>query len=485
MLAVASIGIFMIPLDATIVAVALPAMGPPLQLSYTQALWIQAAYLLVSSVLLIPAGRLADSLGLMRFYIVGTVIFGLASGGAALASNGSLLIVARCVQGVGGAFIFATSAAVVTAVFPPWQRGRAFGLNIMAAYVGLTLGPLVGGLIVSHASWRWIFLINLPIAILTLALGWRLMQAERRARHPVAGAHSDLPGTRGDLPGLRGDLPGAGIDFPGTGLLAATLVALFIPLTFSPFWGWASARTIGFLVLAVAFLIGFVLVEDRVRYPLFDLNLVRKNRVFVAANSASFLDYVAVFAVTTLTAVFLEVVQGRSAQQAGLIMLGQPVVMAVLSPFTGRLSDRVGSRLLASVGMAVVAAGIIQLALLPTNMGRVLVALGTIGLGMALFSAPNISAVMGSVPRSQLSVASAFLATTRFAGQGVSIAVLGAIAASQLGPEGGRMILLGEATGRASTTAFATGFRAAMFVGAGLALVGALLSLRARGPKGG
>jgi EmrB/QacA subfamily drug resistance transporter len=461
-LAVVSIGTFMVPLDASIVAVALPAMGPPLHLSYTEALWIQAAYLLVTSVLLIPAGRLADSLGLIRFYLLGTIVFGLASAGAAFAPDGSLLILARCIQGIGGAFIFATSAAIVTAVFPPHLRGRAFGLNMMATYVGLTLGPLVGGVIVSHTSWRWIFLINVPVAILTLIAGWGLIRVEGKAGRVTDRSRFDLP---------------------GTGLLAATLVALFIPLTFTPFWGWASVRTIGLLVLAVVFLVGFVLVEDRVRTPLLDLDLFRKNRVFAAANSAVFINYMAIFASATLTAIFLQVVQGRSAQQAGLILLAQPVMMAVLSPFAGRLSDRVGSRAPSSAGMVLIAAGVVQLALLPDSAGRVLVALGTIGVGMALFSAPNVSAVMGSVDRSQLSVASGFVSMMRFAGQGVSIAVLGAIAASQLGPEGGRAVLLGEATGRAGADAFAAGFRTAMFVGAALALVGAFLSLWAAAPR--
>ena len=461
-LAVVCIGTFMVPLDASIVAVALPKMGPPLHLSYTEALWLQAAYLLVTSVLLIPFGRLADSLGRIRFYLAGTVVFGLASLGAALAPNGSLLIVARGVQGIGGALIFATSAAIVTVVFPPHLRGRAFGLNMMATYLGLTLGPLVGGVIVTHASWRWIFAINVPIAILTLIAGWGLVRAEGKA---------ELGTNR------------SRVDLPGTALLAAALVALFLPLTFSPFWGWANARSIVLLVLAVVFLVGFVLVEDRVRDPVLDLALLTKNRVFAAANSATFINYMAVFGVTTLTAVFLEVVQGRSAQQAGLILLAQPVMMASLSPFTGRLSDRVGSRAPAAAGMALIAAGIVQLALLPDSVGRVLLALGTIGVGMAFFSAPNVSAIMGSVRRDQLSVASGFLGMVRFAGQGVSMAVLGAIAASQLGAEGGRVILLGQATGKAGADAFASGFRAAMFVGAALALTAAILSLWAAAPR--
>lgn len=461
-LVIVSVGTFMVPLDASIVAVALPAMGPPLNLSYTEALWIQAAYLLVTSVLLIPAGRIADSFGLIRFYLLGTVVFGLGSLGAALSSDGTLLIAARCVQGIGGALVFATSAAVVTAVFPPHQRGKAFGLNIMATYIGLTLGPLVGGIIVTHASWRWIFLINVPIAVITVVGGWGLLRAEKR--EAVRSVRSRL-------------------DVPGVLLLAAFLVALFIPLTYTPFWGWGSFRTIGLLVLAAIFLLGFVLVEGRVREPVFDLDLIRKSRVFAAANSAAFLNYVAVFGVTTLAAVFLEVAQGRSAQQTGLMLLAQPLVMAILSPFTGRLSDKVGSRAPGFAGMVLVALGMVQLGFLPDSMARTFAALVTIGVGMAFFSAPNVSAVMGSVPRDRLSVASAFLSTMRFAGQGVSMAALGAIAAYRLGSEGGRMILLGETTDRADAQAFADGFSLAMFVGAALAFVGALLMLRAAAPR--
>lgn len=473
-LAIASIGTFMVPLDASIVAVALPAMGPPLHLSYTQALWVQAAYLLVTSVLLIPVGRITDSRGLVRYYLLGTTIFGLGSAAAALAPSGSFLIVARCIQGVGGAFIFSTSAAIVTSVFPAKERGRALGLNVMATYVGLTAGPPIGGLIVSHASWRWIFLINVPIAIITLLVGWVLIGAERRDRE-AARSRVAAEAEGGTL--LR---TARRVDFLGAGLLGALLVALFIPLTFSPFWGWHSAKTIGLLVLAVLFLIAFIVTEKRTRDPVFDLDLLRHNRTFAAANSAVFLNYVAVFAVTTLTAVFLQVVHGLSPQRAGLILLAQPVLMAALSPFTGRLSDRVGSRLLASAGMVLIAGGMVQLGFLSTSLGRALIALGTIGVGMSLFSAPNISAIMGSVERSQLSVASGFLSTMRFTGQGISIAVLGAIAAASLGAEGGRVILLGEAASKSSAAFFADGYHLAMFVGAGLAFVGAAISLLAK-----
>ena len=460
-LAIMSIGSFMTPFDATIVAVATKKIGGELHLSYSQALWIQAAYLLVSSILLIPVGRLADSRRPVAYNLLGTAIFAVGSVLAGLATSGTMMIVGRCIQGAGGAFMFSTASGIITAAFPPSQRGRALGLNVTAVYLGLTLGPVVGGVIADNASWRWIFFINVPIAVATVLGGWALLRAEGRDR-------------RGLQPRK------ARIDWAGAGLLGAALVALFIPLTFSPLWGWGSARTIVLLALTVVFLVAFVLVERGTKEPMVPLGLVTRNRAFAAGNSAALLNYMAVFGVTTLTAVYLEVVQGLSEQRTGLLLLMQPVLMTVLSPFTGRLSDRVGSRALATGGMTLVAGGMAQLAYVSGSTGRVLIALGTVGVGMALFSAPNISAVMGSVDRSQLNLASGFLATMRFSGQGMSIAVLGAIAAWKLGPEGARFIFLGESGTAAHAAAFADGFRAAMLVGAALALAGAVLSWIAR-----
>jgi len=166
----------------TIVAVALPTLGPTLHLNYSEALWVQSVYPLAMSVCLIPVGRLADRHGLMRFYVIGIAIFGIFSLACALAFSGSSLIVARALQGCGGAFTSATSSALVAAVFPPQERGRGLGLNVMAGYVGLMAGPPLGGLIVSHTSWRWIFLLNVPLVIITLLGCWSLLGAENRDR---------------------------------------------------------------------------------------------------------------------------------------------------------------------------------------------------------------------------------------------------------------------------------------------------------------
>jgi EmrB/QacA subfamily drug resistance transporter len=472
-LVIASVGVFMATLDSSIVAVALPVIGPQLRLTYSEALWVQAAYILIITVLLIPVGRLAERYGLMLVYALGVLLFGLFSVVAALSPNGLFLVFARVFQGIGGALLFTTSAAIVTAAFPPGERGRALGLNVMAATIGLTLGPPLGGLIVTHLGWRWIFLLNAPAAVATLIAGWDLLGAERRDR---TNEHTRTGVVRGS----------SRIDAFGAALLGATLAALFVPLIFSPLWGWVNGRTIGLLAAAVVLGGVFIVTEGRVRDPVLDLGLFRHNRVFAGANAASVLYHAATYGVTIFTAVFLEVVQGHSAQRAGLILLTQPAIMTLFTPLAGRLSDRLGSHGLAATGMILMAAGTAQLAFVSssTPLGQVLAALATLGLGMALFSAPNLSAVMGSVDRSQLGIASGVFATMRFCGQGISIAMLGAIAASKLGPAGGRVILLGASAGVGSAEAFAAGYRLAMFVGTGLAIVGALTSLvRERGPE--
>ena len=226
-----------------------------------------------------------------------------------------------------------------------------------------------------------------------------------------------------------------------------------------------------------------MITERRVESPILDLDLVLKNRLFAAANTAALLNYMALYGIGLLTAIYLELVQDSSASLTGWLLLSMPLLMAVLSPFSGRLSDRIGSRVLATGGMVAIAAGMVLLALTPeaAPLWRVALCLGVVGLGMAAFSAPNTSAVMGSVRRDQLSQASAFLSTMRTSGQALSVALLGGIAASQLGAVGGRLLLThghgGGALAARAVDAYAQGYRYAMVTGAVLALVGALVSL--------
>ena len=189
LLALTSVGAFMAPLDGAIVSVALPVMSPELGLSFSASMWVQAVYLLVTAVLLIPLGRLADARGRMRFYLLGIVVFATGSLLCAVSVNGAWLIASRAFQGVGAALLIATSAAIITAAFPPLERGRALGINVAAVYLGLSVGPPLGGFLTDAFGWQTIFLVNVPIAMVVLAWGWRLLPRDERA-----GAAPAVPG---------------------------------------------------------------------------------------------------------------------------------------------------------------------------------------------------------------------------------------------------------------------------------------------------
>lgn len=467
LLALTCVGAFMAPLDSAIVAVALPVMSPELHLSFTQSIWVQLVYLLTMAVLVIPVGRMADHYGLVRFYLAGFVVFTAGSLLCAASASGAWLIASRVVQGGGAALLSATSAAIVTAVFPPSERGRALGINVMAVYIGLSVGPPLGGFLTDSLGWRWVFLINLPIGIAVFV--WGLLLLPSRERRNATAPRSDLS---------------------GTALLAVFLICLLVALTFAPEWGWGSPTTVVLLALSGMSILAFVAVEKRVSDPLLDLDLVFRNRMFAAGNTAALLNYMSLYAIGLLTAIYLEIVQGRSAGVTGWLMIGQPVMQAVLSPLAGRLSDRIGSRVLTTTGMLLTAAGMALLGTMPVSAGmpRVVASLVVVGIGLASFSAPNASAVMGSVRRDQLSLASAILSTARGMGQALSVAVLGGIAAGQLGPLGSRLLFTrghgaGELAARAVSD-FAHGYSLAMYAGAALALLGAAVSLT-RGPREG
>ena len=459
-LALTCVGAFMAPLDGSIVAVALPKIGPALSLSYGASLWVQASYLLTMAVLLIPLGRLADRHGRMRFYLGGIAVFNVGSLAAALSVNGWTLILSRILQAAGGALLSATSAAIVTAVFPQAERGRALGFIGMSVYAGLSVGPPLGGFLVDHFGWPWIFLVNLPVGALVFTWGW-FLRPPRETRSAETGT-----------------------DPAGTALLGAFLLSLLMPLTFGSQWGWAAPSTLLLLGAGGLFAVALLVVETRVASPMLDLGLLRRNRLFAMANLAALLSYMALYGISILTAIHLQLVQGLPAKTAGWILLSQPLMMSVLSPMAGRLSDRLGSRLLSTAGMLILAAGMGLLALMGTGRGLpfVMAALALVGVGMAAFSAPNTSAIMGSVEKYRLSVASAFLGTMRVMGQALSIAILGGIASSRLSASEWQQLISRHGSLQA-TDGYSWGYSAAMLAGALLAFLGAWASLT-RGTQG-
>ena len=462
-LAVVSSGAFLAPFDASAVAVALPSISDSLHLDYAQALWVPTLYLVVVACLLMPLGRSADRQGRSSHYAAGLGLFCAGCLFAGFAPGLWWLLAARCCQGLGGALIVTTSAALAVETMPPSRRGRALGVNTMCVYLGAAMGPPLGGLLVVTLGWRALFFFSAAVAVLALA------------------ALAVTPAT-GDR--VRHARPATPVPVVGSLLLAVALGGILLPLTFGPIWGWGSRAVVLSLLAAGTALIMLVLHERWSARPLIEPQLYRGNRMFVTACTSAFLTYVAVYAVGLLTSIYLQLVEGLGAGAAGSILLVQPVMMATIAPFAGRSYDRVGSRGLTTAGALLMALGALILAAMPQHGGwpRALVGLALVGVGLALFSTPNISAVLGSVASARLSAASAVLGTSRFIGQALSIGLLGAIAAAQLGGSGADT-LTARITTTGNVSEFLAGYRWAMVAGAGIAVAAAVVSA-SRGRQG-
>ena len=458
-LLITCMGSMMAPLDSTIVSVSLPVMTRDLHMSSGSAIWIPTAYLVSLAVLLLTMGRLSDIKGRKNIFIAGFGVFVLGSLLCSLAQDGNQLIVFRVLQGVGAACISATSTAIITDTFPSQERGKALGLNAMAVYIGLSLGPALGGILTGIAGWRSIFLINIPIGIVVILLAWRYVKdpAEIRTKEKL--------------------------DIPGVLLFSIGLTSLLITLTLGEQYGWGSAGIIGLISVAAVTLIAFIFVERKKgRAAMLDISLVTGNRLFAAANFSALLNYAAYFSVSFMMSYYMQEVLGYSIVYTGLVLLTMPLAMAVLSPISGWASDRIGSRFLSSTGMAIVAMGLLFMSTLTTASSVIYIIVGllVLGVGMGMFSSPNTSAVMGCVERKRLGVASGTLSTMRFVGQAVSLSIMGAIMASVAGPDFIASLTLGTANSMVASDAFVRGMDSVFLVGALIAAVGTLTSM-ARG----
>lgn len=392
-LAASMVSSFLTPFMASGTNVAMPLIGREFGLTAVSLGWVLTAYTLAAAMFLVPFGRLADLVGRKRIFVLGIAINIAGTLLCALAPSAALLILGRGVQGVGGAMIFGTGVAILTSVYPPGERGHALGLNTAAVYTGLSLGPVAGGFLVHAWGWRAVFWATVPVAAFALAL------------------------TLARLDGEWADARGERFDWTGSAVFGAGLVALMYGFSRLP-----SALGLVLTAGGAAALAGFVRYELACSAPLLDLRLFRRNRIFAFSNLAAFFNYSATSAVAFLMSLYLQYLKGLPPHQAGLVLIAQPVVMAVASPFAGRLSDRVEPRVLASAGMALSAAGLVLFSLLgpDTGFGFIAASLALLGLGFGLFSSPNTNAVMGSVGRRHLGVASAALGTMRLTGQMMS-----------------------------------------------------------------
>ena len=395
-LLIASMSSFLTPFTSSSVNIALPSIGAKLSLDAVTLSWVATVYLLSAAAFLVPFGRIADIHGRKRIFRIGIVIDAVASVLCATSRSGAWLIAFRALQGLGGAMIFGTGVAMLTSVFPPKERGRALGINVAATYIGLSIGPLVGGFFTQHFGWQGIFFFNAFLGlVITVAALWK------------------LKGEWAEAKGEKFDLTGAVI------YSMALIVIIYALSVFPALWGvW--------LILAGAIgLAAFVRWEIRQEHPVLNIGLFRNNKVFAFSSLAALINYSATFAVSFLLSLYLQYIKGFTPERAGLILIAQPVMMAIFSPVAGSLSDRIEPRIIASIGMALTTAGLVMLVFVSgdISLSYILASLVVLGLGFGFFSSPNTNAVMGSVDRKSYGVASGMLGTMRLTGQTLSMGI--------------------------------------------------------------
>lgn len=440
-LVVASLGSFLTPFMLSSVNIALPTIGREFQTDAVLLSWVATSYLLAAAVTLLPFGRLADIHGRKRVQLWGMMLFTLASFLAGTAGSAETLIVYRVFQGMGIAMIFATGIAILASVFPAGERGRVLGITVAAVYSGLACGPFAGGWLTQQLSWRAVFLINAPMGLLLIGLIlWKL---------------------KGEWADARGE----SFDFIGSLIYGGAVVAFMVGTSGLPSPRSAVVALGGLIAMGV-----FAWWELRVQHPVFEVRLFIRNRVFAFSCLAALIHYSATFGVTFLISLFLQYVQGLSPQEAGLVMIAQPVMMAVFSPFAGKLSDRVEPRVIASLGMGITAGGLLLLGTVSaeTSTAFVVGCLTGLGCGFGLFSSPNMNAIMGAVARRQYGIASGSVGTMRLLGQILSMAIATLMFALFIG----RVTITPELQPE-----FVHSVRMALFVFFGLCLCGIYFSL--------
>lgn len=434
------IGTFMSALDASVANIILPVVREGFNTNLATVEWVVTIYLVVVSGWLLTFGRLGDMFGNKPLYLIGFGIFIAGSLLSGLAPNIYALIIFRAAQALGAAMLFANSPAILTKNFPPEQRGQALGLQATMTYLGLTVGPSLGGWLTAQFSWHAVFFINVPIGLLGIVMAARFIPSEtttaRRERFDTLGAL----------------------------LFTAGIVALLLALNQGAEWGWTAPLTLGLLGGAVLIFAIFIVVEQRTTFPMVDLTLFR-SRLFSASTATAVTNYICLYTIVFLLPFYLIQGRGISPQDAGLILTAQPLVMVFAAPLSGTLSDRIGSRVLATLGMAILAGGLIWLAQLgpESSVTDIVLPLAVVGLGTGIFVTPNNSALMGSAPRERQGIAAGILATARNVGMVMGVGLAGAIFSTVQNVAPGPHALY-------------QGITVSFLVAAGIAVIGALMS---------
>lgn len=442
-------------LDSSIVNVALPTISGQLHSDLSVLQWVITAYLLTISSLLPVFGRVADLIGRKKVYSFGFIIFTLGSILCGLSSNIWFLVGMRIFQAIGASMIMSNSAAIITANFPPKERGRALGLTGTVVALGSLSGPAIGGLLIGVASWRSIFYINLPIGIIGYIASQMILPEDK----PQHGEET--------------------FDSLGAVFFALGMISLLFALNNGQDWGWTSPSILLGLSFGVILLGWFFRWETKVTHPMIDLSLFR-NRPFLMGNLSGFLSFAAMFTNTMLMPFYLQHILNYHPAQVGLMMSAFPIVMAFIAPISGHVSDRVGPVALTTGGLLITALGLFYLTSVNATSTalQILPGLLIMGLGSGMFQSPNNSSVMSSVPKPKLGLAGGISALVRNVGMVVGIALSVTLFENR---QAAALRGISQATAAQQTSAFLNAYHAVLFVGAIIAVVAAFISLNRKG----
>ena len=395
-LIVTSISTFMGPFMISSVNIALPAIQKTFSANAVVLSWIATSYLLSTAVFLVPIGKIADIYGRKTVFSSGILIFTLSSFICAFSNSIYILIILRIVQGLGGAMFMTTAMAIIASIFSVQERGKAIGILVSAVYIGLSAGPFVGGMLIQYFGWRSIFIFHTPIGIFAYIL--------------------ILINIKGEWADAREEK----FDIIGSILYTISLFVLIYGITILP-----SYRGIILSIFGILGIAAFVRHELKFEYPVFEVKLFKENRVFAFSSLAALINYSATFAITFLISLYLQYIKAMTPQTAGLILIAQPILQAVFSPFAGNMSDKIEPYILASTGMTLTAIGLLLFIFLGTDTGIIFILLTLIilGIGFGLFSSPNMNAIMSSVPKRLYGIASGAVATMRLIGQMISMTI--------------------------------------------------------------
>lgn len=448
-LANVAIGTFMATLDGSIANVALPTISASLHITLQTVQWVVTSYLLTISALLPIIGKISDLIGKARVYSIGFIVFALGSLLCSLSPTITFLILARIAQAIGASLLMANSQGIVAQTFSQNERGRALGVTGMVVSLGSLTGPAIGGFLIDALKWPSIFWVNVPIGILGFIFSLWI------------------------LPKEKGENSKRSFDAMGSILFSLGVIILLYTVSNGETWGWNSGFTLLAIGIAVILLISFVLQERRAKDPMLDLSLYRI-RTFSAGTGAGFLSFISLFTTTIMIPFYMQYVLHFSASTVGLAMVANPLVMVIVAPLSGWLSDHIGSIVLATSGLIINALGFISLSMLNAHASFWLITLhlAVFGLGQGMFQSPNNSSIMGSVPKTKLGVAGGFNALVRNIGMVVGISLSVALFNHSLHVLGRTNPALAH-----SSTGFVIALHTVFYASAATSLLGAVLSL--------